>query len=252
MQRLFDSWNEVRSRLRSARAIALFLDFDGTLARLRAAPPDVSVDRSLRQELCMIVRSSRFRVWVVSGRRRSDVRERLAVRGIRYLGLHGWERRAGARLAEEGRSSLECVRRILGGVLVNHPSIWVEDKEYALTLHHRAAPPDVRRASLASIAAVLEPFGSVLRISAAKYSWEIIPRELEDKGVAVRRELAALASGSTPVYVGDDVVDEPAFAALASGITIRVGPCGPTRARYFLRDVGEVRTFLRKLHTDMR
>jgi hypothetical protein len=42
-------------------------------------------------------------------------------------------------------------------------------------------------------------------------------------------------------------VDEPAFAALPNGITVRVGRNTLTRARYHLRNVAEVSTFLHKL-----
>jgi len=250
MRRLFECWTEVRDRLRASRAIALFLDFDGTLARLKPTPHEVGVARAMRQDLAILARCPRFRVWVISGRRRQDIRDRLGVPGIKYLGLHGWERRAGRLLTEHSRSALECVRRLLGGVLVNHPSIWVEDKEHALTVHYRRAPAAVRREALASIRTALLPFEESLRLSQGKYIWEVIPHELEDKGAAVKRELAPLAFGATPVYVGDDTVDEPAFATLARGVTIRVGRMRVTRARYQLNDVGEVHRFLEKLRNE--
>jgi trehalose 6-phosphate phosphatase len=247
MRHLFDYWKQVAGRLHSAGTIALFLDFDGTLARIRPKPDEVDVDRNVRQVLAILARSPRLRVWVISGRRYADIRDRINVPGVQYFGLHGWEGRDGAHLTEESRSTLEYVRRMLGGVLVNHRSIWVEDKESALTVHYREAPDCVRRQALESIRAAVGPFADSLRISAGKHMWEIIPRELEDKGAVVRRQWAAVASRSTPVYAGDDVVDEPAFAALSSGVTIHVGRLRPTRAQYFLRDVNEVGMFLEKL-----
>ena len=52
-----------------------------------------------------------------------------------------------------------------------------------------------------------------------------------------------------PIYLGDDVTDEDAFAALAErgvGIVVRDGD-GPSRARYSLRNEVEVRQFLEGL-----
>jgi trehalose-phosphatase len=55
--------------------------------------------------------------------------------------------------------------------------------------------------------------------------------------------------GSVPLYVGDDVTDEDAFAALkGKGLGLRVGrPDEPTEADYVLDDVPQVGDFLRWL-----
>src|ERR1700680_1136270 len=108
MRHLFRSWSHVTRRLRSRRLIALFLDFDGTLAPLRPRPEDVWLDEATRSTLSQLVRSPRFRVWVISGRRRADIRARIRVPGIRYLGLHGWEGRARNCVPEETASGLLC------------------------------------------------------------------------------------------------------------------------------------------------
>ncbi len=42
---LFVGWSETAGRLRSAPAIALFLDFDGTLSPIRPRPEDVPLER---------------------------------------------------------------------------------------------------------------------------------------------------------------------------------------------------------------
>ena len=88
---LFQCWTQVHNRFKSSPAIALFLDFDGTLAPLQPRPEDVWLDDATRRTLSRLARSPRFRVWIVTGRRRTDVRARIRVPGIRYLGLHGWE-----------------------------------------------------------------------------------------------------------------------------------------------------------------
>src|SRR6185295_10019620 len=97
---LFGCWNEVAARMKSAPAIALFLDFDGTLAPLHARPEDVRLATGMRRAIRALGRNPRVRVCVISGRRRADVREKIGISGIRYLGLHGWEGIGGAVISE--------------------------------------------------------------------------------------------------------------------------------------------------------
>jgi len=53
-------------------------------------------------------------------------------------------------------------------------------------------------------------------------------------------------------YIGDDFSDEDVFLAYPDGITIRVGQCPETSARYQLEDQLEVRSFLEWLDTFLR
>jgi trehalose 6-phosphate phosphatase len=244
---LFVDWARIGRRLRAAPTIALFLDFDGTLARLEDQPEQVSLDGCVRHALATLGRSSRFRVWIVSGRRQADIRARVGVPGIRYLGLHGWEGRAGASLPEESESRLAAVLTCLNRRLAAIPGIWIEDKTHALAIHYRAAEAAGVSRARAIVDDVIAPHALRLRLQPGKSVWEILPSELEDKGAAVQRELAALGREALPIYVGDDEGDEPAFATLARGITIRVGTNPASRARYRLTGVRQVRAFLDRL-----
>jgi trehalose-phosphatase len=247
MRRLFDNWSGIASRLRAAPAIALFLDFDGTLARLRPRPEQALLHGPMRQVLSALARCPRFRVWVISGRRLDDVRSRIRVPRIHYLGLHGWEADDGRKLAGDTRLALPRLRSSVAAAMAELPGVWVEDKQHAFTVHYGGvAEPDARRAR-ALLDALVEPYSRRFRIESGKNVWEVLPKELGDKGVAVRRQLALLSGAAIAVYVGDDRVDEPAFAALRDGITVRVGGKGPSRARYSLGGVAEVSAFLHKL-----
>jgi trehalose 6-phosphate phosphatase len=258
MRHLLNHWNQICRRLRSAPKIALFLDFDGTLARLRARPDQVSLDGSVKQALAALAQSPRFRVWVISGRRQADVRARIRIPGIRYLGLHGWEgRREGRRrewqprtLAEETRRDLRCLLSRLKLALADVPGLWIEDKEHAFAVHYAdVAEPDVVRAR-SILDRATAPYSEHFRIDSGKSVWELLPRELEDKGAAVKQQLALLGGRSLAVYLGDDQVDEPAFAALRDGVTVYVGPPCRSRARYRLSGIAEVQTFLHRLRTE--
>ena len=298
MRHLFPCWHEIANRLKSAGLIALFLDFDGTLARLGPRPEETSADIAARHTLALLSRSSRFRIWIISGRRRADVRARMRVAGVRYLGLHGWEDRAQATLAEPTRRSLACLSAWMGGLLAGIPGVWIETKDHALSVHYREAEEEEAIRARRVLDGVVEPFANSFRIETGKQIWEVMPRELGDKGSAVARQLARLSggghahcgagfslqrrlqpprswnggsarglksrlqakacstmgsqltSGVVPIFVGDDQADEAAFAALPDGITVRVGPSGPSHAQYRLAGVAQVRAFLSRLRSE--
>jgi len=249
MRHLFHHWDQVSRRLRSGSKIALFLDFDGTLARLRPRPDQVALDGSVRQALAALARSSRFRVWVISGRRQADVRARIQVPGIRYLGLHGWEGRGGA-LTDETCRGLTSLLSQIEAALADVAGVWIEDKEYAFAVHYAGARESDTIRARAILGGITEPYLEDFRVQCGKSVWEVLPKELEDKGAAVRQQLALLRGRSPAVYLGDDEVDEPAFAALRDGVTVHVGPPRRSRAQYRLSGVPEVRTFLQRLKAE--
>jgi trehalose-phosphatase len=124
----------------------------------------------------------------------------------------------------------------------------VEDKDHALTVHYRGAPQAEALCAQRMIRGIVASVGGSLEVRRGKCCSEVVPAVLEDKGAAVKRLLAPLRGRALPVYVGDDQNDEPAFAALADGVTVRVagGAC-LTRARYHLSGAGEVREFLQRM-----
>jgi trehalose-phosphatase len=247
---LFHCWDQIAGRFRSSSSVALFLDFDGTLAPLELRPEDVWLDAATRRTLLRLNRSPRFRVWIVTGRRRADVRARVRVPGLRYLGLHGWEGRAGGHVMEDSREAIACAKSWLSGLLLSVPGVWLEDKGLTLAVHYRSVTEDGVRQARKFVQGVIEPFAGQLQLIRGKKVWELAPREIGDKGQAVSSELTATGSRAMPVYIGDDRMDEPAFAALQGGITIKVGRAGRTNARYRLSSVAQVRKFLQILERD--
>jgi trehalose-phosphatase len=250
VRHLFRSWDMVARCLGPSRDIALFLDFDGTLAPLHPRPEDVWLDVSTRRTLLQLTRSPRFRVWIVTGRLQADVRARVRVAGVRYLGLHGWEGRSGAVIGDEAREVIDCAKSWLGALLLTVPGIWIEDKGLTLAIHYQSVTEEGVRRARRMVLGVLQPFGNSLQLIRGKKVWEVAPAELGNKGIAVRQALTSMARSTVPVYVGDDHMDEPAFAALANGITVHVGSSCRTRAHYRLSSVGQVRQFLEKLERE--
>lgn len=251
MRYLFDHWREIAERLQAAGSAALFLDFDGTLARLRPHPDEAGLNNATRRAITRLARNPRVHVCVISGRRLDDVRMRTNVLQIRYLGLHGWDGYGRAALNPETRRILERARQEVATRVAPVAGIRVEDKGPVFAVHYRGASNGSVGLARAAVQRAMAGLSTDFRIVANKYAWEILPRAIGDKGTAVQRELNLFRRHALPVYIGDDATDEPAFAALPSGVTIRVGRRALTRAKYQLRNPAEVRSFLEKLDEEL-
>ncbi len=247
---LFHCWNHVAGRFEASSTIALFLDFDGTLAPLQPRPENVWLDAATRRSLLRLARSPRFRVWIVTGRRRADVRARIRVPGLQYLGLHGWEGREAPPIQDDSRAAVACAKTWLATLLLSVPGVWIEDKGLTLAIHYQSVTEEGVRQARKFVQGVLAPFADTLQLIRGKKVWELAPREIGDKGLAVSSEMSSIGTPAMPVYIGDDRMDEPAFAALNRGITVRVGRACRTHARYRLSSVEQVREFLQLLGKD--
>ena len=255
MRALLESWPEVAERLRAAGEVALFLDFDGTLARLTARPQDAVLDRATRAALLRLARNPHVRVCVISGRRKADLEARVSVPGLRYLGMHGWE--TGPADAAQSGSQQDLMRRVdtaraQVAEKLNGANVRLENKGMSFALHYRGARSAESHGARALLNEVLASSAGGLRAIAGDRVWEVLPREVRGKGYAARKQWLRDAPSALPVYAGNDRTDEQAFHALASGITVRVGPARSTRAQYLLRNTGEVRRFLEKLEEEVR
>ena len=248
---LFDTWEEVRERLRTARHLAVFLDFDGSLVPLRAHPGEVWLDRSGRHLLGRLARHPRVTLVMISGRKRADLRKRVNVPAARYLGLHGLEHGNGT-FARPGTGRLmRAARRMLAERLHHLPGIWVEDKGLVFVAHYRGASAATTRRARQIVRETLDWLDPDLRVLPGKKVWEVVPQELRGKGAAVLRLLEELPHPTLSIFVGDDRSDEPAFAALRGELTVRVGRPRPTRAHFRLRNPREVWTFLERLQAEI-
>lgn len=257
MRSLFESWRSVAARVRESDAVALFLDFDGTLAKVCARPEEVKLDPETRRVLLRLARKERLRVWVISGRRRADVRALVGVPGVRYLGLHGWEGRNGGgrghgTVSAKSRQALRRLRAALRECVATIDGIRIEDKRFTFAIHYRGAPDASVTAARAVLVRLVDSFGGDLHITEGDLVWEVLPHELGSKGAAVRRELRAFGPTALPVYAGNDGTDEPAFAALCQGVTIRVGRERRSHARFRVGSPASLRRFLERLEAEFK
>jgi trehalose-phosphatase len=244
MRSALRSWPEILERIRRAGSVTLFLDFDGTITPIRAHPSDVWPDRRTERILQRLGAHPCVRTYLISGRPLADLRARAGTARVRCLGVHGADRGLGARLSCVSQRVLAAFRVTIERALRDFPGVWIEDKIVTLAVHYRGVP----EASVAQVGKLVREVAlPQLRILDGDKVWEIMPPEAGNKGVASRREWLRFSRGSIPIYIGNDGTDEPAFEALAEGITIRVGQPGPCRALYYLRNPLETCILLERL-----
>ena len=225
---------------------ALFLDFDGTLVELADTPDAIAVSPALAPMLERIRRRLDGRLAIVSGRSLADLERHLPMHGIAFSGSHGLELQLadGTRLPlsvpiglDEAREKVEAFAAAADGLIV-------EEKPAGIALHYRQAPRQAERAD-AFMSALARKRGFSIQRGAMVV-------ELRPEGATKGDALKAFMTepefqGARPVFVGDDLTDEHAFAAAAAlgGAGILVGPPRDSAASYRLESVAAVAAWLR-------
>ncbi|EQB17774.1 trehalose-phosphatase [Novosphingobium lindaniclasticum] len=226
-------------------ADALFLDFDGTLVEIADHPDGVVVPPGLPALLARLSDRLGGRFAVVTGRSLGALEAMLGPLDVAVAGSHGGEfRPAGSREVHALAAPLpEAVTTRLTAFAEVHGGLLVEPKPFSIAVHYRRHP-DALPALLACASETGEAFGLKM-----KHGKQVIELSMpgSDKGSAVERfmQMPPFAA-ARPLFVGDDVTDEDAFAAVTAlgGAGILVGTLRQTRAQWRLGGVTQVHAWL--------
>ncbi|MGQ0587949.1 MAG: trehalose-phosphatase [Sphingosinicella sp.] len=224
---------------------ALFLDFDGTLVELAETPGAVRVPSALGRLLRRLCDRLDGRLAIVSGRSLGDLKRHVPFAGIAFSGSHGLELQwaDGSHLPLSVPLGLDEVREKVIAFAAASRGLLVEEKPAGIALHYRLAPDEGAHAEAFMTALAKERGFSVQR---GAMVIELRP-EGATKGDALRAFMSEPDfAGARPVFVGDDLTDEHAFAAAAAldGAGVLVGPQRETAAAYRLDSVAAVAGWL--------
>lgn len=241
--------------LLTSKEPAVFLDYDGCLTPIVKQPELAILSPEMREVLRQLAEVCP--VAVVSGRDRQNVQKLVQLDNLYFGGSHGFDisgpdgmhtEPGGAAAAlpalDEADTALnERLKHIQGAL--------VERKRYAIAVHFRNVAEEQVPVVEQAVDEVLAQHPQ-LKKGLGKKVFELKPNLDWHKGRAVLwllEELHLNRPGIVPVYIGDDITDEDAFASLqGQGIGILVGAHDEkTAASYSLKDVNEVQVFLQKL-----
>lgn len=223
---------------------ALFLDFDGTLVDIAERPSAIVVPRDLPALLMRLQIFLGGAVAIVSGRPLADLVSFLAPADLDIIAEHG------AMVKRRGRPAPEPVvvwpeswqvrlQRFLG----EHPAAEVEYKTSGIAVHFRRMPEAGKEALHLLTTLVSEAPGGA-EILPAKMAFELkLSPVNKGKAIADLMEEEPFRR-RIPVFAGDDVTDEPGFAAVRAmgGVALPVDDVfagEPRRLRDWLaREIG--------------
>jgi trehalose 6-phosphate phosphatase len=219
------------------REASLFLDFDGTLVEIAERPDAVLVGERLSGVVDRLLDRLDGRVAVISGRPAAEITA-LLDKPVLVVGSHGLEF-AGARgqLGSPSRpAGLADALEAMNELAAVRPGLMVEDKPFGAALHFRRLP--AAEAECMRLASELARTHQ-LHLQPGKMMVEVRAGG-GDKGTAIRALMREpeMADGR-PVFMGDDLTDEPGFVAAAQigGAGILVGERRESAARFRLSGV---------------
>lgn len=259
MEHLLSKWRGISETLRS-RPISIFLDYDGTLAPIKRNPHKAAISKETKKLLLKLSRQKNCKLAIISGRALKDIKRFVGLKDVSYAGNHGLEVESiGLKVKEtipfKTRTLLEKIKGYFTEKLSAVKGARIEDKGLSMSVHYRQVSPSGVRMLKSIFKEAMQPFGEDerIRVDAGKKILEIRPQTGRNKGDIVlwflaQQRLELNGEIPTPIYIGDDVTDEDAFRMLKDkGLTVFVGKSKRSEASYYLRNIKEVKDFLRRL-----
>jgi len=250
MKYVFQDIENIKKNIK-AKGFVLFLDFDLTLSPLVKNPAEATFPKNTKNLLRKLLKYTQ--IVIVSGRALQDVKKRVNIPGIIYVGNHGLEYEVNGVVKSVSvqtlsRKGLEETKKKFLKLKRKHNGVLVEDKKFTLALHYRLISSKNQPLLLTDIKKInlgLKKYN--LHGVLYKKTFEVRPDIEKDKGTISLFIFKKLRSQRKIIYIGDGKTDEDAFRLLSHGVTIKVGKSKRSIAKYYVRNTTEVRKFLQWL-----
>jgi trehalose 6-phosphate phosphatase len=225
----------------AAPVLLVACDYDGTLAPIVDDPAAAHPDARAIQAMRDLEALPNTAVAIISGRARADLAGFLGdMASVVLIGGHGGEWEDGT-----ATSQADALAARLEQIAGEFPGATVEPKPTGAAFHYRLVDDDT--AEDAASAAIVAAADLAARVVRGKRVVEFSISDA-DKGSALQR-LRDKISPDVTIFIGDDVTDEDAFAALGStDIAVKVGE-GDTIAAWRLEGQFDVAPLLEELST---
>lgn len=249
MQYVFDCLDKIGKELIKSKWV-LLLDFDLTLSPLAKNPANAVLPEDTKILLKKL--SFKIPVAIITGRAVYDIKKRVGLRKIIYVGNHGLEYEIGYSkkifIHDSSQKGLKYVKREFTKLAKKYEGVILEDKKFSIAFHYRLLPAIYQTALMTDLKKLRAKIKkNNLTETLYKKTLEIKPDIKENKGTASLFILKKFGKKNKAIYIGDGKTDEDAFLALPHDITIKVGKSQHSAAKYYLRNVKDVGRFLKWL-----
>jgi|GEM_PF-2437026 len=226
--------------------LAIVLDFDGTLTRIRRQASAPRMSKARVELLSRLAKDPGIEVIILSGRPMDFLAERAQIPGVRLIPERGIHLKPKFEKAKDRLiTELAAVQVILETQLDPYPGASIEAKPTSLVFHYRNVAPKMRKQAIMDVRMetldTLKDQG-MLTLVPGRMMLEFLPANLPDKGDAIRHLMES--SDATFIFIGDDATDEPGFEAAAKrgfgAIVISSEKEPGTSAKYHLSGIREV------------
>lgn len=253
---------KLADKLRKSQKTVIFMDYDGTLNNIVVKPEQAILLNKVKNLLEEISEYNEIIIGIVTGRSLKTIKKLVNLKGIIYVGNHGFEMELPARKDIKNRFKFKgkfnntkikaLMKKIaddINKMTKNIENVYLEDKELTLSLHWR----DVKNRNLKEIKKVVAYIINTYHLKASfikgKKVMNICPSIDWDKGKAIKFLLANCIlhkKNNFVAFLGDDKTDEFVFKIFKNNqIPIRVGKKRNSAAKFYLNNPDEVYRFLK-------
>ncbi len=254
-------WNHIETierRIKESSEILLFIDFDGTVSPIIKNPDEAKIDSEIKSILKMFIRSKKIRIIIISGRMLSELKKKIRIKGIDYVGNHGleWELKGNYDrypLDKNDFESLDSAKNQLTGIKLKFPDVYLQDKILSLSVHYRnlknVGEKEFKKNFYETLSKLRK--NNAIHFREGKKVIDIYSKTGWNKGMAAKK-IRKLLGDPLVISIGDDTTDEDMFKKLNDGITVRVGKDSNSSAEFYVKDISEVTRFLNLLATGVK
>lgn len=236
---------------RKSRRRLILLDYDGTLVPFAERPEKAKPDNELLKLLNTLAQKMENEVVIVSGRDRATLESWFGNLNVGLIAENGvWIKERGGvwKMIEPLKNDWKReVRPILELYVDRTPGSFIEEKEFSLVWHYRKADPRLGMVRVGELKDALLHLIANLNLRILEGD-----KVIEIKNASVNKGRASLKwilkeKWDFILAIGDDWTDEDLFAVLPKyAYSIKVGFV-PSKAKFNLSTVDDVRSLLSEL-----
>jgi len=246
--------NKIKSSIKQSKATLMFLDYDGTLVEhSNEYTDDAKPDKELTNLLEDLSKMPNMEICITSGRDKDTLDQWFSNEKYRLISDHGVfyrKHNIWTELEVLNTDWMEDVIPVLETFVDRTPRSSLEQKQFSLVWHYRNVDVEMAEKRVVEINTVLTSFISNTDLTVMNGN-----KVLQIKSSKVNKGNAAVKVLNEKKFdnilsIGDNWTDEYMFEQLPEDThTIKVG-LKETNAKYYVKKVDEVRSFLKDLIDD--